>query len=161
MISFNILTVLQALYYVLPAYFANSVPTIFGGGSQIDLGRNFTDGRPLFGPHKTIRGFVSGLIVGVIIGFLQGTIVVGFLLSVGALFGDLVGAFAKRRLNISSGYPFPVFDQLGFVAGALIFSSLLLPLGWPKIFFVLFFTPIIHVTTNVFAYFLKIKDVPW
>jgi len=161
MINFDTLTVLQALYYILPAYFANSVPTIFGGGSQIDLGRNFTDGRPLFGPHKTIRGFVSGLIAGVIIGFVQGTIVVGFLLSVGALFGDLVGAFAKRRLNVPSGYPFPVFDQLGFVAGALIFSSFLLLLEWPKIFFVLFFTPIIHVATNVFAYFLKIKDVPW
>lgn len=54
MINFDTLTVLQALYYILPAYFANSVPTIFGGGSQIDLGRNFTDGRPLFGSHKTM-----------------------------------------------------------------------------------------------------------
>ncbi|MBS7644102.1 CDP-2,3-bis-(O-geranylgeranyl)-sn-glycerol synthase [Candidatus Bathyarchaeota archaeon] len=161
MIDFDALTMFQALYYILPAYVANAVPTVFGGGSQIDFGRNFIDGRPLFGPHKTIRGFFSGLIAGVIIGFLQGTIVLGFLLSIGALIGDLVGAFAKRRLSIPSGYPFPVFDQLGFVVAALIFGSFLLPLEWPKIFFVLFFTPIIHVSTNAFAYFLKIKDDPW
>ena len=56
--------VIEALKFIFPAYCANAVPVIVGGGLQIDLGRNFFDGKPIFGKNKTFRGFLVGLAVG-------------------------------------------------------------------------------------------------
>ena len=61
----------EALYLIFPAYCTNAIPVIFGGGPPIDCGKKFFDGKPIFGPHKTLRGFVIGLAVGTLIGFIQ------------------------------------------------------------------------------------------
>ena len=62
MLSINdvLIEVFKALYYIFPAYCANGAPVLFGGGKPIDLGKNFPDGRPIFGSHKTYRGFILG-----------------------------------------------------------------------------------------------------
>jgi len=84
------------------------------------------------------------------------------LLSLGALFGDLGGAFLKRRLGISPGNLLPVVDQVDFVVGALVFSLLLYPmLTWELALTVLIITPPIHLLTNVAAYKLRLKNNPW
>ncbi|MEM2250762.1 MAG: CDP-2,3-bis-(O-geranylgeranyl)-sn-glycerol synthase [Candidatus Hadarchaeales archaeon] len=117
----------EALWFILPAYFANASPVIFGGGRPIDGGRKFRDGRPIFGPGKTVRGFLGGLSVGTIIGGFQTLttndlelLPLAFLLSLGALCGDLFGSFVKRRLGFERGRPFPLLDQLGFLLFAVI-----------------------------------------
>ena len=61
----------QSLYFIFPAYCANAIPVLFGGGLPIDFGKNFVDGKPLFGAHKTFRGFFSGLLIGTLIGIVQ------------------------------------------------------------------------------------------
>jgi CDP-2,3-bis-(O-geranylgeranyl)-sn-glycerol synthase len=53
----------DALYLIFPAYCANAAPVIFGGGSPIDAGKIFLDGRPILGSRKTIRGFFAGLVI--------------------------------------------------------------------------------------------------
>ncbi|MHA1727989.1 MAG: CDP-archaeol synthase [Promethearchaeota archaeon] len=51
---------------VMPAYFTNAGMLITGGGKPIDGGHICKDGRRLFGPGKTWRGFILGpLIFGV------------------------------------------------------------------------------------------------
>jgi len=56
---------------VMPAYLSNAGMLIMGGGKPIDGGRVAKDGRPLFGPGKTWRGFILGpLVWGIIIGLL-------------------------------------------------------------------------------------------
>lgn len=152
---------LFALYPFFPAYVANATPTIFGGGATIDGERTFVDGRSIFGSHKTIRGFLSGLITGAMIGFIQGQVFSGFLLSFGALFGDLAGAFLKRRLSIAPGSLFPVIDQLSFVLFAILFVLPFSCLTVEEIFSAVFFTPLFHLITNAIAYFLNIKKHPW
>ncbi|UCD73385.1 MAG: CDP-2,3-bis-(O-geranylgeranyl)-sn-glycerol synthase [Candidatus Bathyarchaeota archaeon] len=159
--EFDFLKLLFALYAFLPAYVANATPTIFGGGATIDGERRFVDGRPIFGSHKTIRGFLSGLIAGTIIGFIQGQVLSGFLLSFGALFGDLAGAFLKRRLSIPPGSIFPIIDQLSFVLFAILFVLPFSCLTIEEIFSAIFFTPFFHLMTNTIAYFLNIKKHPW
>jgi CDP-2,3-bis-(O-geranylgeranyl)-sn-glycerol synthase len=87
----------------------------------------------------------------------------GLLLSLGALFGDLAGAFVKRRFSIRPGDMLPVVDQVDFIIGAIVFS---LPLSlqfesWQLFAAVLVITPPIHLLTNFAAYKLGLKNNPW
>ncbi len=173
-----------ALCFIFPAYCANAVPVILGGGTPIDGGRAFWDGRPILGPRKTIRGFLAGLIVGTLVGVLEAQIfsgfplvfsgfsqvflstlrnpLLGFTLSLGALVGDLAESFFKRRLGLPPGARLPVADQLDFVAGALLLSSLAVsPPSLPVALIILVVTPPIHLFTNGVAYRLGLKKEPW
>jgi CDP-2,3-bis-(O-geranylgeranyl)-sn-glycerol synthase len=158
----------KAIIFALPAYCANGTPVIAGGGLPMDLGRKFVDGKPIFGKNKTFRGFFVGLAVGTAVGLAESAVfnyplTFGLLLSLGALFGDLGGAFLKRRLGISPGNLLPVVDQVDFIVGALVFSLLLSPpmLSWGLALTVLLITPPIHLLTNFAAYKLGLKSNPW
>lgn len=157
---------IDALVFILPAYCANAAPVLLGGGRPIDGGKLFSDHRPIFGAHKTIRGFVSGLLVGTLVGFglslvIDYSVLLGFVVSLGALLGDLFEAFVKRRLSYAPGASFPVADQLDFVLGALLFSFLVSPPSWQVTLVVLVITPPIHLLTNFVAYHLGVKKEPW
>jgi CDP-2,3-bis-(O-geranylgeranyl)-sn-glycerol synthase len=133
----------------------------------MDFGKKLSDGRPLFGKNKTFRGFFVGLAVGTAAGLAESLafnyhIMFGFLLSLGALFGDLAAAFVKRRLAIPPGGLLPVVDQLDFIIGAILFSlPLSMPWSWQLFVTVLIITPPIHLLTNFFAYKLRLKSNPW
>jgi CDP-2,3-bis-(O-geranylgeranyl)-sn-glycerol synthase len=158
-----------AIWFILPAYVANATPVVLGGGTPIDRGKLFRDGRPIFGAGKTIRGFVAGLVAGSIAGVAQGTMVgqlstysiLGLLLALGALVGDLAGSFIKRRLNIPRGGAAPVLDQLGFAVFALLFAGPVMLPRWEVILTVLIITPPIHLATNFVGYRLGLKGRPY
>lgn len=158
--------VLNALKFIFPAYCANAVPVLFGGGLPLDFGKNFYDGQPIFGKNKTFRGFFSGLTVGTAVGIAESIFLgfpfhFGFLLSLGALCGDLVGAFLKRRMKIPPGGIFPIIDQVDFIIGAFVFSLPLNMLSLELAITVLVITPPLHLLTNFAAYKLGLKSTPW
>lgn len=162
--SENILA--EALKFILPAYCANAIPVIFGGGKPLDLGKNLPDGKPVFGKNKTFRGFFAGLTIGTLVGLGESLVfdfplAFGFLLSLGALFGDLAGAFLKRRLGFEPGAKLLIADQLDFVFGAFLFSVFVLPPSLMVMFVVVLITPPIHLSTNYIAYKLGAKNRPW
>jgi len=158
----------KAFEFIFPAYSANASPVLAGGGLPLDLGRTFIDGKPIFGKNKTFMGFFVGLIVGTSVGLAEAILfgyplILGFLLALGALMGDLAGAFTKRRLGLAPGALLPVVDQIDFAVGALVFS---LPvslqfLTWQLFAAVLIITPPIHVLTNFAAYKFGLKSNPW
>ena len=158
--------VVESLKLIFPAYCANAAPVLAGGGLPMDFGKNFVDGRRVFGKNKTFRGFFFGLAIGILVGlvevFLFGYPALFVVLSpLGALLGDLTGAFLKRRFNIPPGGLLPLVDQVDFVVGAILFS---LPLGivtWELAVAMLLITPPIHLLTNYAAYKLKLKSNPW
>lgn len=165
------ISVADAILFVLPAYIANSIPVLLGGGKPIDLNLKFFDGKPIFGESKTIRGAAMAIIFAVILSILieflgpfgdltaQMGWRVGMLLGIGAVSGDLFGSFIKRRMGMGSGKSFPVLDQDGFVFFALLFAAPLasIPLWyWAAI---LMATPFVHLSFNFLAYKLKWKDV--
>lgn len=152
---------LSSLILISPAYLANSVPVLLKGKKPIDRGMNFIDGRRIFGDGKTIEGFLSGLASGTILGAVFGYPVHSFLLSLGALVGDLVGAFIKRRLGMPRGHPAPVLDQLDFVIGALAFVSIVYPVTFEQFLFLALVTPPVHLLANFVAYLFKLKSHPW
>ena len=179
---------MQALFLFLPGYIANMMPVLFWRSKFLELLRQSIDGglrfnrEPLFGPHKTYAGFVMAVAGGLLTILLQawlyatvptlrwiflfpytlpGVLWWGFLLGFGALFGDLVKSFIKRRLHIKSGGVFFPFDQLDFVVGGLGFGSSYFIPSWTHIWILLLLTPLLHFMVNVIAYQLKLKHVWW
>lgn len=163
-----------AIWFIFPAYCANAAPVIFGGGKPMDFGKTFVDGKPLFGSHKTFRGFLAGIIIGTLVGLVQTvlyerflfqygnqfqySILLGFAISLGAVTGDLIESFIKRRLNRSPGKSLPIADQIDFILGALIFS---IPVSAPSILtalIILVITIPIHLLTNLGAALLNMKN---
>ncbi|MEM2099211.1 MAG: CDP-2,3-bis-(O-geranylgeranyl)-sn-glycerol synthase [Candidatus Bathyarchaeia archaeon] len=158
--------VTEALIFIFPAYCANAAPVLAGGGLPLDFGKNFFDGKRLFGKNKTFRGFFFGWAIGIIVGLIEGVLFnYPLLLSVfsplGALMGDLAGAFLKRRLDIKPGGLLPVVDQVDFVVGALLFSLPFYMVNLELAIVVILVTPPIHLFTNFLAYKLKLKSNPW
>ncbi len=158
--------IVEALKFIFPAYCANAAPVLAGGGPPMDFGKNFFDGKRVFGMNKTFRGFFFGLAIGMLVGAVETLVfgypvIFGLVSSLGALLGDLVGAFLKRRLDIAPGGLLPIVDQIDFVVGALLFSVFLGMVFWELAIAVLIITPPIHLFTNYMAYRLKLKSNPW
>jgi len=166
---------------MLPAYLPNPVAALFGGGTPVDQGMNFSDGRRVFGDGKTYRGLVAGILAGIGIGLLQiwlygrygpgslpeHTWISVTLLATGALLGDLCKSFFKRRFGKERGTKWPVADQYDLVVGALILTLVVYP-SWvlatitiPVLIFILILTPVLHRTVNIIGYYLGVKEVPW
>jgi CDP-2,3-bis-(O-geranylgeranyl)-sn-glycerol synthase len=162
------LLIAEALKFIFPAYCANAAPVLAGGGRPIDFGKKFFDDRPVFGKNKTFRGFFFGLFIGASVGYLETVIfgyhpLLGVLTSLGALLGDLAGAFLKRRLGIAPGGLLPVVDQVDFVIGAVLFA---LPLSMHIMSLelalaIVIITPPLHLLMNLVAYKLRLKNNPW
>jgi CDP-2,3-bis-(O-geranylgeranyl)-sn-glycerol synthase len=169
---------IHAVWFILPAWMGNMLACTFGGGNPIDGGKNFSDGRRLLGKGKTIRGLLVGIVSAVIVALIQWVIwtpyefnplIFGLLMGCGAMMGDLVKSFIKRRINISSGRPFPPFDQIDFICGAIalyyIAGPYILnryyPLTWEMVIILLVLTPIAHLSTNAIGYTLGMKNVWW
>jgi len=138
--------IIQALWLVLPAYIANASALLVGGGTPIDFGKSWKDDKRILGDGKTWRGLITGAFVGMTGGF--GLSVVAkfaaasdfaflgindftgfpFMIPIiaaicfGALIGDIVESFFKRRIGKGRGEDWIPFDQIDFILGALFFS---------------------------------------
>ena len=114
---------------------ANGTPVIaaklLGKDNALPLDGNATlsDGRPLFGSSKTIRGIVLSVAMTTIAAPLTGLAwEVGFVVAIGAMIGDLLSSFVKRRLGMSSSSKFTGLDQIPEALIPLIACVALLPL---------------------------------
>ena len=111
--------ILKSMYLMLPAYFANMAPVIVKKINifdyPVDFNKKFGK-KPLFGKHKTFRGFIFGIVFAITIAYVQFRLaeadsfwsisildyekwlLIGFLMGFGALSGDLIKSFFKRRI---------------------------------------------------------------
>src|SRR5438132_5300360 len=124
---------LDALLFIGPSYVANAAPLLLGGGSPLDGGRNFLDGERILGAHKTVRGLFAGIIAGSAIGLAESPVhgrllLGGFMIALGTVLGDLLGAFLKRRIRIKPDSPMPIVEQLDVVIGGPLLVYLVIPL---------------------------------
>lgn len=179
---------LQSFWFFLPAYVANPTAVLFGGGAPIDGGRVLADGHRLFGDGKTWRGFGGGVFSGILLGLvlwavgplldpdlsfgpMPQALVPITVLPTGALLGDLLGSYVKRRLGKPKGAKTPGLDWYDFYLGAF---ALLAVLDYPfflahyvagdaiyGFLFVTVITPVLHRVVNILGFRLGKKDVPW
>lgn len=170
---------INSLLFILPSYFANSVPVVLGYGSPIDGKRKLWDGNRVFGDGKTVRGFFSGIFAAVLVGSIealllsgsefgiygspQDYVAAGLLLGLGTMAGDLAGSFIKRRQGVARGKPSLLLDQLMFLFFALLFAypvaSHLLSLE--AVLFLAVLTYFVHIGANILANRIGLKKVPW
>ncbi|UCH88761.1 MAG: CDP-2,3-bis-(O-geranylgeranyl)-sn-glycerol synthase [Thermoplasmata archaeon] len=179
-----------AFWITIPAYLPNSCAVIFGGGTPMDFGKSMKDGRRILGKGKTWRGFFGGALAGIGIGLLQLTIAFNFdpdnlwgfgsfsdalfiiaLLAFGAMLGDALGSFIKRRRGQKPGAPSPGLDQYDFLIGAWLlviifqthwfYSNFVEGIHIVGLIAILIITPLLHKAVNIIGYKTGKKDVPW
>ncbi len=181
----------EALWVLTPMYLASATATMpRGRGPPMDLGRSLSDGRRVLGPSKTWSGFLFGSLFALPFALLQahlieiapptlrlvpsygGTLAAAFpvavLLTFGAMTGDALGSFVKRRLDRPSGARTLLLDQLPFVLlpigiGLLAFPATFDPafLSLPGLLWLLLFTLGLHFAFNWLGYWAGLKKVPW
>ena len=144
-----IVIILNGFWLFLPAMLPNSAAVVFGkmGKTKIDFGKSW-HGKRIFGDGKSWAGLFGGGFSGIFLGLILIGVSalfgssdywgyggfwanVGILtcLSFGAILGDLMAAFIKRRLGLERGAKAPILDQYDFVIGAFLITSIFFP-GW-------------------------------
>jgi CDP-2,3-bis-(O-geranylgeranyl)-sn-glycerol synthase len=162
------------LLTAIPLYVANASAVVFGGKTPIDFNRTWPDGKPILGKGKTWKGFGMGVLIGTFAGGIllhfypaqaletsSQYLLYAFLLSAGALIGDMAGSFVKRRMGMTRGQAAHFLDQLDFVIGGLVFSLIVNPPYWTVFLLLIMVTPFMHMAFNRLAYLLGLKSVPW
>jgi CDP-2,3-bis-(O-geranylgeranyl)-sn-glycerol synthase len=179
--------ILFVIWFFLPAGLANMAP-IFAAKLPALRRLNFPldcyftfRGKRIFGSHKTVRGFISGVIVGILTVYLQvflyttvpllktfisvnyntiNPMLLGLLASSGALAGDAVRSFFKRQMDIAPGKSWFPFDQIDYVIGGIVLTACyirLTILQYLLLFVIWFF---IHPLATLVGYWLKLKNSP-
>jgi len=98
--------------------------------APLDGGAVLYDGKPLFGPTKTMRGIVASLLATPLAAWLMGLgWELGVLVAAGAMTGDLLSSFVKRRMTLPSSSMALGLDHVPESLLPLLASSLLLPLS--------------------------------
>ncbi len=186
-------TILIVLWIMGPAYIANSVAVLTGGKYPIDQGKIYSDGNRILGDGKTWSGLLGGTLGGIIFGMLldagdsrmalehltseeyeknlwgNNPILIFFLLSFGALFGDMVASFYKRRQNLQRGDKFAFLDMYDFIIMSLLLCFIFQRdwlISWifdgvVPLFTILVLTPFLHRGVNIIGYKMGVKNEPW
>jgi len=175
---------IRAFLILFPAYAANCFPTFIRAykikGHPIDFGKSYKGNR-IFGDGKTWEGLALGVVAGFLIGLAEVglypslnlyasqygvslpvmTALIAFLIPFGALMGDLIKSFFKRRIGMKRGQNFMFFDQLDFIIGAILFTFLFVDYTPIMIVWMFVATFLIHRGASIVGYALKLKREPW
>ena len=79
----------------------------------LDGNKQWFDHRPLLGHAKTWRGLVSALLLTPLAAWLLSlSLLTGLLIAIGAMLGDVLSSFIKRRLNTETSGQALLLDQV-------------------------------------------------
>jgi len=140
------------------------VKKIFGNifAAPVDCGVRFFDGRPLFGPSKTIRGVLVAIGATVAVASLLGfEVMVGIVVASAAMVGDLCSSFLKRRLNYRPSSRATGIDQIPESLLPLIACRYWLSLTVPEIFVSVVVFMIGEILLSQMLYRFGIRDRPY
>lgn len=180
--------ILFAMWFLLPAALSNSAPVFAAAipglkkfNAPIDGGRKI-GGHDILGPHKTWRGIIAGIVVSTFVLWLQQLLAANFewaqfitgevnyaslpvlllgpAFAIGALGGDAIESFFKRRIGIKSGKSWLPFDQLDYIIGSVLISMLFVvvsPMQYLWMFIIWFG---VHLVASFVGYKLGLKKEP-
>lgn len=116
---------------------ANGSPlllTLLSGGATgrpLDGGLVLWDGYPLFGKSKTWRGLIAALVVTPPAAWLLGLgWGLGLAVALGAMAGDLIASFAKRRMGLPASASVPLLDHVPETLIPVLLVEGVLRLDW-------------------------------
>ncbi len=177
-----------ALWFFLPAAIANMMP-IFAGHWKVikkyDFPMDFhktVRGKRVFGPHKTVRGLVVGVIFATVILWLQQlavqhigfvasltdqvdyndlpVLILGPLFGLGALLGDAIESFFKRQVGINPGDGWFPFDQTDYIVGGALATMPFVQLSIFQYVWLIILWLTIHVISTFIGFKLGLKNKP-
>lgn len=178
---------LFSLWFFLPAGVANMIP-IFA--AKLPLLKNYSfpldaykkiGNKRILGNHKTIRGMVSGVVIGICVVYIQQYMytrlsilhsfvlinyslihpyILGGLLGFGALFGDACKSFVKRQFVITEGKSWLFFDQIDYVIGGIVFSGIYIHLPFLVWGYIIVIWFCLHLLVSFIGFLLGLKDSP-
>jgi CDP-2,3-bis-(O-geranylgeranyl)-sn-glycerol synthase len=175
--------IVQAIWLGLPGALANLTPPIATRlfpslYYPLDLNKKFR-GRRVLGYEKTFRGVLTGLI------FAHATFVTqifylvnhsdSFLISIqpsltklpayygiyiglGALGGDVIKSFFKRRTGRKPGSPWFPYDQTAWILGILVMQNILIDLNFRLVVMTIIMGLVFHFTVKILAYLVRANE---
>ncbi len=180
-------SIVFSFWFFAPAGFANLAAFVAGKvgflkkfAYPVDCYTKFR-GKRVLGDHKTFRGFLAAVVVGILICSFEvwlysnifiirqllplsyetvNPVLLGSLLGFGALFGDALKSFFKRQANIHPGTSWFPFDQIDYIVGGVIFSLfyIRLPVMDYVVLFIIWF--LMHPLTTFVGYLFKLRHNP-
>lgn len=161
---------LQLIYLMMPIYAANMAPPF----AKFWHGWNRPINERLLGSHKTVVGFMAGVAVAVTFTWIQSRIrwhgelisynhwvAIGLAAGCGAMTGDSLKSYFKRRLGIAPGESWIPWDQLDFIVGGLIFLWPWIHLSSFDLAWVFGFTFLADIAINHLSYHYGIRETKW
>lgn len=128
----------------------------------------------LLGHHKTVVGFGLGVAAAVAVAFTQSRtswvtafspsgewLEMSLAQGIGAMSGDAIKSYFKRRSGIAPGERWIPADQLDLAVGALLLTAWLVPLRWVDVGVIVVITFFDDIVVNKAAYQFGIRDSPW
>ncbi|MFZ5842570.1 MAG: CDP-archaeol synthase [Pseudomonadota bacterium] len=176
---------LEIFWLMLPAGVANMAPVVAARlfphwDWPIDAGVSLAGVR-LFGDHKTVRGLLAGVVAGALVFIGQQLLCARFeplraiarldyataswwwgaALGLGALLGDLLKSFFKRRFGIAPGQPWFPFDQIDWMLGALLIAWPMAVLDLRLVTVALLLAAIVSLLVKRVGFWLHLDDKPF
>ncbi len=176
-----------ALWFFLPAGIANMTPIFLAKipwlkkfDAPLDFNKTI-NGKPIFGRNKTWRGLIGGIVTATLTLWLQVALasghpdvamlnseiytdipilIVGPLFAIGALGGDAIESFFKRRIGKKPGQSWFPFDQLDYVIGGAIATLPFVQLSWYQYLWVVAIWVLLHLLFSFIGFKMKLKDKP-
>ena len=159
-----------SLLMLLPAMIANMTPVLL----KIKYW-NVPINESIFGKNKTWRGFLGAILVGTLTYFLMvkysvithsdtlgnslgSILLIGFLFSFGAIGGDLVKSFFKRKRGIESGVSFMPWDQIDYILGMIMLTYFVYYYSFSQMVFMLVLGGSISALFHRIGYMLKMNS---
>jgi CDP-2,3-bis-(O-geranylgeranyl)-sn-glycerol synthase len=162
--------IFELTYMMLPIYFANMAPPFV----KYWHGWNRPISKLWLGSHKTVLGFIFGIAAATLTALIQakthwkGNLVnydnwflLGFACGCGAMTGDSLKSFFKRRLQIAPGQSWIPADQLDFVIGGLLAVSFWIRLNWFDVITIFTISFIGDIVINHLSFYFGIRSTRW
>ena len=162
------------------AFFSGKIPFLKRYAYPVDFGRKLK-GKRILGSHKTIRGFVAGIIIAIAAVYLEiflyttmpwirsivpldytkiNPILLGTLSGLGALAGDAIKSFFKRQVNVPPGKSWVPFDQIDYIVGGIVFTMFYIRLTPMDYLWLFLLWSLMHPFTTFLGFVLRLKKSP-
>lgn len=170
---------IKIIWFFLPAGIANMAAAISRYLPILNYPVDFNKtvgGKAIFGPHKTYRGLFFGILSAIVFVYIQSYFyqpdssyalvnyrssdiwLLGLLLGLGAVLGDLARSFIKRQIGLVPGRTWFPWDQIDWIIGAIIFSYGYISLTWPVMLGAIFLAVLAHPLMNYLCYLVKLQN---
>ena len=128
----------------------------------LDGDRMLSDGRPIFGRSKTIRGILASIVVTTLFSLLiLSSWQVGLVVALFSMLGDLFSSFTKRRRGLPSSSRALGLDQIPESLVPLLACQQMLALAWVDLVLLVILFFLLELLLSRLLFHLRIRRRPY